>query len=989
MANNSVNYIDEQRMPLSPTRTGKTSDATNGTDSLQGLFQRVKSMPTFKSIKEFVQKAQKLEIGLPQLQEHLNLFETGKIISSKEKFRALFFHAVKFGNSAQALEFLKSGQLDPASLVTEILESEEVSELALTLLCKEDVALTKDEATLPNLTTLLSLEIDVNRLSFDGKSFYVMVIYAKNEPLIQQTIRKNPRLSYDLLDDPVVKEYYVDKLKKTQEPITLADVVEYHQSLGVTFNANTSQQLKEAAKNDDPTHVLHFMSTDIDPETLRNQLTPLEIVLTENPNCLKVVEQLCKNGVNPNAPFSSKITPLHFACGHANIPLATILIKHGADVYAEHPLDHTIPLFTLASHPAKEAREICKQEKFFKPEFFAKLTVQFNKHPIKTACPYPELVEYVATNLPKESFYTPEGMALFAGMVRTSCPNAIKTVLTKGLDLFAKQESGQSIFTFILSLPNSFTVIGFLNALNYISVNAKTAEGIPLVYWATERKDSQLAPFLIRRGAQTNIRGPHNKTLLHVACENKTLEVLQALGGTNMIPLNALDDFNRPALYYALANGDVACTNGMLQKGATPFYLDDRLVDFVKHVLNNNLHYLISKNRLWQAFVASQEADFIQFASRNVTQYAHEICELLFLIPQIPIERSANFLANAKSLLFMLRHNRRQYPDAPIEYYYPFIFSILEPTLQQRAAASLTLPECKAAVTPATLLTLFDGLNWKNDEEPDYLDPDKVTLVGEPSQFPALRSSLEKQLAAKNDENLLKNLVEALSKLPASPKKTKYLLQLAWTAERQPDGFQSVALYIYQRVQTKKKKRELLVELFLQELNEFRESIVKKYGENTPDFHLCYSARTIAPFAKKFFKRFLSIGDTMVASWFKANIAAGFSCKEESDFRWTMASMELMVNDAEQRRKALQKILEMNGYQTKRTLSTDEMLQRIRGKHFLKEKVFASDGELKGEAALYFLQTLGIIQEVIPGLYTQFRNRPTIEQTDTIEFEVK
>lgn len=990
MANNSVNYIDDSRITGSPTHMGIPSDATNGTDSLVTIFQRVKSSPSFKSIKEFIQKAQKLQIGLPQLQEHLNLFETGKIISPKEKFKTLFFHAIKLGNSEKALEFFKSGQLEPAAVVTELLESEDASELALTLLCKEDVALTKDEATLPNLTTFLSLQIDINRLSFDGKSFYVMAIYSKNESLIQQTIRKGPRLSYDLLNDPLVKEYYVDKLKKTEGPPVLADVVDYHKSLGVTFNTNTSQLLKEAAKDDDPSLVQHFMSTDIDSEALRNQLTPLEIVLTENPNCLQVVEQLCKNGVDPSAPFSSKITPLHFACSKQNIPLATLLIKHGADVYAEHPIDQTIPLITLASQPAKEAKEVCKQEKFFKPEFFPKLAVHFHKHQARTSCAYVELVDYMATLLPKESFYTPEGMNLFAGMTRTCCQNALKTVMTKGVDLFVKQESGQSIFTFLLNQPNNFYVIAFLIVLNHINVNAKTAEGLPLIYWATERKDSQLTTFLIKKGAQTNIRGPHNKTLLHVACQNKMHEVIQALGGTNMIPLNELDEFQRPALYYALANDDTACINAMLQKGATPFFLDDRLVDFVRHILNNNLHHLINKTRLWQAFVSSKEADFIQFAAKTVTQYINEISELLFLIPQIPLTHSTKLLSSAKSILYILRHNRRQYPDAPIAYFYPFFFSIIEPTLQQKTASkSFILPECKASDTAATILSLFDELNWKNDEEPNYLDPDTVTLVGEPSQFGTLRSSLEKQLANKNDAPLFQNLAEALSKLPTSPQKTKYLLQLAWTAERQPDGVQSVALHIYQKLQTKKKNRELVVEQFLHELNEFRDLLVKKHGGNTPDFHLAYSARTIVPFAQKFLKRFLSIDDPMVASWFKKNIPAAYSCEEEREFRWTRTSLELMTKDAVQRQQALQKILEMKGYQTKRSLTPEEMLQRIRSKHFLKEKVFTPDGELKVEATLYFLQTLGIIQEITPGLFNQFKNRPTMEQTDTIEFEVQ
>lgn len=611
---------------------------------IASVFKRALVESTTQHVQAFVRKATVITLELPELEKYLTTFERGHIVTTAEKYKILFLHAANLENFEQAEIYRKQGGFSPKELVLELFRKDKATRPVMQLLTQEGIAFAQSEVTLPFLHSLIACHVDANNISINNLSLLSWALQTENDHLIALAIRSKSRFCENIFQDGTALLFFARRLEVSAETVSSLQVLQELKKMGIDLKAALAAIISYAASTDD-VEILSFLHAE---------------------------------GFDTNAPFEDQNTPLHIALEKSHAKFARALLANGAKLDVQNAKGIT-PLQLLLSNNASEMQalllepEICN-EKIPLPALNAALRACSMRDQGIIA----QFLEIFVKKLPLEVFYTPEGMELFGLFCRFGAKEALSCVMEQGYDIYAPQAQGYSLFNKLIEQKNVLT-IALLYVSDHVEQSKKTADGTPILFWlVAQRHNSQPLKLVIKKGLSFNQLGSENETLLHQATKNQHVFNVQSLLETHAIDVNALDKYGRSALFYALAKGgNPEVIAQLLSAGARPFHLGDQLLQYTNYILNNRFQLIAGSTHLWNRFSESREENFKVYINKLS---AHELplylrqeaLEIAFFLPKL-LHNPLAIFSTKEEYIDSLCQLQKKYPDAPNEFFYPFL----------------------------------------------------------------------------------------------------------------------------------------------------------------------------------------------------------------------------------------------------------------------------------------------------------------------------
>ena len=630
---------------------------------IAAIFQRTITEPTAIHVKAFVRKAAAITLELPELEKYLTTLERGHIVSSDSKFKILLLHAANLENIEQAEHYKKEGAIDCKQLVLELLPTENATKPAIQFLTQEGLSLHKSEVTLPILQSLLLFEVDANKISIDNKSLLSWALQTENDALIELAIRSKARFCENLFQDHAAMLFFSKRLEIPPEIVTSVQVLQELKKMGVDLKPALAAIISYAAASED----------------------------------IDILAFLHHEGLDTNAPFEDKNTPLHIALEKSHAKFARALLANGASLFVPNGSGVT-PFQLLLNNNYPEMQALLLEPTLYADSLpIAYLNQSLQGVSVKDTGKIARVLEMLVEKFSLETFYTTDGMEFFGLLFRFAAREAVKIVMEKGYNLRAKQSHGHSPFSKLIEQKNALA-IAHLIGMGYLTQEMTTDEGLPLLFWiAAQRAPGQPLKVAAKNGLNTTLLGSDGETVLHQATKSQILPNVTFLIDSQLVDVNALDQHGRPALYYALTKGsNPEIVSALIVSGAHPFHLGERLLQYTNYIFNDHFTQVIGTTQVWKMFTDSSQNNFATFM-RSLSFHTalpaiqQEALECALLIPQLLPQQSRLFL-NKESCFSALLQLRKKFPQAPLEHFFPLL-TVLEQSHLQRPIPDTNLPK--------------------------------------------------------------------------------------------------------------------------------------------------------------------------------------------------------------------------------------------------------------------------------------------------------
>jgi len=945
------------------------------------LFQKVLSLPSRQLLRTFLKEVKEAQLDLKEYEKYLGLFVTASIFTIKEKAKQLFLHACSLLFSDEALKFLEAGQFDRQQLLTELLSVETTPSMAFQLVCQPHCSLDGDLATIPYLMRLIHEEVDVNAIVIEGLHPIEWII-KHNESLLANVLSYSARLALSLLKSEIVKQYLAKKLQCPIGTISCTQIIKSLKEFGVTIIDGNNALFSHACTTDDYALAQSLLDEESFDPSGQYDGTPHLLAACQKPNAQKIPGLLLQRGTNSNVAHSAtKETPLHAALRNDNPELCMALLLQSADLLAEDRNKET-PLQLMMQSDKKEIRHLCQYPDIYIQSWDLKQLVQvLKKLHLKTRASqelFDLLSALIQSKYDQAKLNTPEGVEFFYELVRLNAYKAIQKAIQTGFSLYRSKEQLISHFSKDVILAHQEVFIYLLSS-DFLHQDAKSIDETPLIFIVLSNPHcGRLLAQLHEKRVSLTSRTKDGDTLLHFYCKNggndRGIESIRKVLSLGM-DVNALDIHRRPALYYALQPLKPEIVEMLLFNGAHPFHLSDRIINYISFVQQDRLHLLFSKFKVCEGYTQTY-GSFFHAVQHRGSAFPEELLEISFLLPASEFS-PARYFRTKEEYLVALGNLRKKYPDAPKEYFFPFLLQLNHEHFKRRTL-DFQIPPITKQVNIQKLLNDFDGLNWQIPQAPNYCDPTKVRISKFTHKREDLRGAFQKllgeyvpfktaftgtPLAGTNElrvfydnlELLLKHIVLLLDEEQDATIRTKYLLKLAWSAIYCGTRWEETALRIYQKLKYKKTRETLLEDKFDELLSLLREQIVsdlnkgnihgyryylKSIGEKyniplsqgvskvsethqpqnlTPDlcesyFCAAYNASLIVPTTITFFETSFLKPDGVLKRWFNNHTPADYSFKGFKELCWSAKALELFYKTPEQYRAAVQHLFKEKEY---------------------------------------------------------------------------
>lgn len=976
--------------------------------SLQELFEKVRATPHRTGICHFLRQAREIQPDLKEYERFLNALEAAVIISSKEKVKQLFLHACSLLLQDEAQKYLIQGKFDSRKLLIDLLAAENTPSMAFQLVCRKHADLDQELATIPTLMRLIREEVDVNLIVIEGLHPVEWII-KHNEGMLRELLIYSSRLSSSLLKSEIVKGYFAKTLSCPVSNVGCVQIISALKELGASIIDGNEALFTQACIEDDEKLAQSLLDDGLEP-TAQFEEAPLLLFACQKPNANKVAELLLSKNLDPNVFHKgTKQTPLHAALKNGNVAMCLVLMQYGADLFAEDCAKETPFQLILRSDDSQIRLLVHQPDNFVRP-WNLKVLVQNLKTLHQKSAPSEELKSFlsilITTKFDQAALNSDDGIELFCELIRFKAYDAIEAALRNGFSLYRSKEKLITHFT-VKFLSANLEPFIYLLKWNYLDPNAKTSDETPLVFTALlDPTMESLRQALQDKKVRLNTTTKEGDTLLHFYCKNATngnhaIPSIQNILGEG-IAVNALDIHKRPALYYALHPLKPEIVELLITSGAHPFHLSDRLMSYLAFVQQDRVSLLFKDFKMCQGQTATYPA-FCRAVMQNGARFPEELLEINFLLPAAQFTPLAYFRSKERYLEALLALHKK-YPDAPQEYFYPFLLQLNLEHLQ-RKALDFKIPEIKSHIPVMHLLQKFDGLNWHDRTAPNYCDPAKVRIAKHEHRRDTLRRAFQTLLAEyvphkmaftgtpvagtqdlvifyNNLENLLKHIVLLLEKEQDQNKITKCVLKLAWSALYCGTRWEETALRLYTKLKYQKSKETLLEDKFDEQLALIREQIVsdlnrgnihghrfylKSIGDKyniplsagvpkvnethqpvdlTPEiceqkFCATYNASQIMPSTRTFFEVSIKKADAVLVRWFKNNMPRDYTFPGFKELSWQAKSLELLYKEPQQHRAAVQRLFRDNAYPVRSDFtSVDDLLKGIHQEEYRERMVY-------------------------------------------------
>lgn len=979
--------------------------------SLQELFDKVTANPDRSCICHFLKQARDAHLDLKEYERFLNVLEKASIISSKAKAKQLFLHACSLLLQDEAQKYLTQAKADPKNLLLELLASEGTPSMAFQLVCQKHTTLDQELATIPTLMRLIREEVDVNILVIEGLHPVEWII-KHNEGMLPELLAYSSRLSSSLLKSQIVQSYFAKTLQYHVNQVGCVQIITALKGLGASIIDSNEALFTQACIEDDDKLAQSLLDDGLEP-TAQFEEAPLLLFACQKPNANKVAELLLSKKTDPNVFHKgTKQTPLHAALKNGNVAMCLVLIQYGADLFAEDSAKET-PFQMILRSEDSQIRLLAHQPDNFLRSWNLKTLVQNLKTLHQKSAPTEELLSFlsilISTKFDQTTLNSKDGIELFCELIRLKAYDAIEAALRNGFSLYSSKEKRITHFSVQFLSANVEPFIYLLNQ-NSLDPDAKTSDETPLVFTSLVHPASMeaLRQTLWQKNVRLDATTKEGDTLLHFYCKNSQ----QAPANTNVsiqrvleagVNVNALDIHKRPALYYALHPLKPDLVELLITSGAHPFHLSDRLMSYLAFVQQDRVHLLFSNFKMCQGQTQTYAA-FCQAIMQKGAHFPEELLEINFLLPANQFGLFQFFKSKTQYLEALLALHKK-YPDAPQEYFYPFLMQ-LNPTHLQRKALDFKIPALSRSINIGQLLQKFDGLNWHDRSAPNYCDPAKVRIAKHEHRRDTLRKAFQTLLNEyvpnkmaftgtpvqgtqdlvifyDNLENLLKHITFLLEKEQDQTKISKCILKLAWSALYCGTRWEETALRLYQKLRYQKSKETLLEDKFDEQLALIREQIVsdlnrgnihghryylKSIGDKyniplsagvpkvnethqpvdlTPEiceqkFCATYNASLIMPSTRTFFEVSMKKADAVLMRWFKNNMPRDYTFPGFKELSWSAKSLELFYKDAQQHRAAVQHLFKSKEYPVRADFtSVDDTLKAIHQDEYRERMVYS------------------------------------------------
>ncbi|XP_070797043.1 2-5A-dependent ribonuclease [Pituophis catenifer annectens] len=283
---------------------------------------------------------------------------------------------------------------------------------------------------------------------------------------------------------------------------------------------------------------------------------------------LELVQQLVEDGADVNAKVENGWTPLHSAVQRNSEEIVNFLLENGADPFAKK--DNGATPFILAGVTGN--------------------------------------VKLLKLFLDKGSFINEYDINGFTAFMEAACygqEEALKFLYKNGADVNQRREvdetkkavkKGGATALMDAASHGRFALVKFLVEEMDADVNiCDNQDGNALIHalsedkdWNKGREDSAL--FLLKNNIDANKRDANGKTVLILAVERESLDLVKAILELDEVDLNDADENNETALHVAVKKKNNAIARLLCEKGAR---VDDEVLDIAHRNYQSNLIELL------------------------------------------------------------------------------------------------------------------------------------------------------------------------------------------------------------------------------------------------------------------------------------------------------------------------------------------------------------------------------------------------------------
>jgi ankyrin repeat protein len=398
---------------------------------------------------------------------------------------------------------------------------------------------------------------DVHKLTHDGRTYIFWAAYKDNLEIMKYVVSKGAKL--DVVDThgntflnfaastgqlnielykysfkigaDITKEKNHDganALLLIASHLKDAEIVDYFISKGATLNGKDTKGnglFEYAAKGGNTQFLKILLDKGVDKGT--NAMIFASQGLRGKENTLETYLFLEKNGINPNIINGENRNPLHFITRYnKDLSVYTYFIDKGVDVNLQDEEGNT-PFTNAAGNNTLEVVQFLSKElkniNIKNKDGHSALTNAVNRNSI-------DVVSFLLENKADINIIDTDGNTLSYYLIHNFSANKpeifeakIKLLEKSGLVINQLQNS-QNTLTHIATEKNNLPLLKRIASFN-IDVNAKNKEGLSaLQIAAMKAKDNQIIKYLIRIGADKNVKTDFDESIFDLASENELLK---------------------------------------------------------------------------------------------------------------------------------------------------------------------------------------------------------------------------------------------------------------------------------------------------------------------------------------------------------------------------------------------------------------------------------------------------------------------------------
>ncbi|XP_041351820.1 serine/threonine-protein phosphatase 6 regulatory ankyrin repeat subunit B-like [Gigantopelta aegis] len=264
--------------------------------------------------------------------------------------------------------------------------------------------------------------------------------------------------------------------------------------------------------------VEYLLSQGADPNVYNDENdSPLHFAV--NTDSLDTVKALVKHGANLNTVNEGGKTPLHNAAENKSLKMVRYLVEHGSELNVTDEISMTPFDLAVSQNTPDVALYLLKEGKNdinIKNYFYLHLAVG------KDCLEFVRVLIEMGFNVNSTdgSGITPLHLA-----AKGKSLEIIKYLVEKGCQVNLSDKWGTTALQ-LATTDNTYDVIAYLLEQGADpNTNLQNSKG-SLLHLAVSNNDLHLVQKLVESGAELNIPGPFGNTPLHVAVEQKTLQIL-------------------------------------------------------------------------------------------------------------------------------------------------------------------------------------------------------------------------------------------------------------------------------------------------------------------------------------------------------------------------------------------------------------------------------------------------------------------------------